>query len=293
MTRAQIHPMAIVEPGAKIGKNVTIEPFAVVKENVTLEENVIVKSHAYIDGFTTIGSGTVIWPFAAVGTMTQDLKYKGEKTYVEIGKNCNIREYCTIRSSTQEGSVVSVGDNSLLMAYCHVAHNCTVGNNVILSCNSLLAGHVTIEDFAIIGGMTPIHQFVRIGCHAMVGGMSRIIKDVPPFTIGCGIPYLLAGINRIGLKRRAFSFETRRALSTAFRLLYRSNLHVEQALKKIETTIEQLPEIVHLVEFCRGSQRGLIGQEGTRLSVKSREVEKEAPVSKEGAAELALDLIRR
>ena len=218
MAQSFIHPMAIVEPGATIGENVTIEAFAVVKKNVFLADNVVVKSHAYIDGHTTIGDGTIIWPGASIGTKTQDLKYRGEKTYVVIGKNCEIREYITINSSTSEGSTVSVGDHCLIMAYCHIAHNCTVGNNVIMSNNALLAGHVIVEDFAIIGGMTPVHQFSRIGCHAMVGGMSRVTQDVPPYTVGGGIPYQFGGINRIGLKRRKFPFETRQALARAFRI---------------------------------------------------------------------------
>lgn len=259
MGQSNIHPLAIIEPGAVLGSNVTVEPFAVVKQNVTLADNVVIKSHAYIDGHTTIGEGTVIWPGASIGTKTQDLKFRGEKTFVIIGKNCEIREYVTINSSTFEGSTVQVGDNCLIMAYCHIAHNCTVGNNVIMSNNALLAGHVIVGDYAIIGGMTPVHQFSRIGCHAMVGGMSRVTNDVPPYTIGGGIPYEFGGINRIGLKRRQFPFETRQALAKAFRLLYRSGLRLEDALQKIEEEIEQIPEICHFLDFCRSSKRGLLG----------------------------------
>lgn len=264
MAKANIHPMAIVEPGAQVGDNVTIEAFAIVKSNVVLEDNVTIKSHAYIDGNTNIGSGTTIWPSASIGTKTQDLKFRGEKTYVIIGKNCEIREFATINSSTFEGSTVSVGDHSLIMAYCHIAHNCTVGKHVIMSNNSLLAGHVIVEDYAIIGGMTPVHQFCHIGCHAMVGGFSRVTHDVPPFTVGGGVPYTLGGINRIGLKRRKFPFQTRMALAKAYRLLYRSKLRFEDALETIENEIEPLPEVLHLIKFCRDSKRGLIGMQGVR-----------------------------
>jgi UDP-N-acetylglucosamine acyltransferase len=255
-----IHPQAIVEKGAKIGKNVVIEPFAVVKANVTLEDNVVIKSHAYIDGFTTIGEGSVIWPGASIGTKTQDLKFRGEKTFVVIGKRCEIREFATINSSCQENSVVKIGDQCLIMAYCHIAHNCSLGNRVIMANSAMLAGHVTIEDCAIIGGMTPIHQFSRIGCYAMVGGFSRVSRDVPPYTIGGGCaPYRIGGLNIVGLKRNKFSFETRKKLSKAFKITYRSGLKLEEALKTVEKEVEPIPEVQHWLEFCRASKRGLIG----------------------------------
>lgn len=268
-----IHPLAIVEPGAKIGNNVTVEPFAVVKSTVTLEDNVIVKSHAYIDGYTTIGEGTVIWPGASIGTKPQDLKYRGEKTFVTIGKRCEIREYVTINSSCQENSVVKVGDDCLIMAYCHVAHNCEIGNRVIMSNSAMLAGHVIVEDFAIIGGMTPVHQFSRIGKHAMVGGFSRVPSDIPPYTIGGGFPYKFGGINLIGLKRHQFPLDVRLALTKAFKITYRSNLRLEEALAQIEKEIQPFAEVIHWMDFCRNSKRGLVGLGG--IVQKSEEDEEE------------------
>jgi UDP-N-acetylglucosamine acyltransferase len=256
------YPNAHIESGAKIGKNVTIEPFAVIKKNVTLDDNVIVKSHAYIDGYTTIGENTTIWPGASIGTKTQDKKFRGEKTYVIIGKNCEIREYATINSSCQENSVVRVGDNCLIMAYSHIAHNCRLGDSVIMANNSMLAGHVVVEDHAIIGGMTPVHQFSRIGCFAMVGGFSRISNDVPPFTLGGGFPYKFGGINLVGLKRHKFPLSIRRELSKAFRITYRMKLHLDVALSKIEKEVKQIPEVRHWVEFCKSSKRGIIGLQG-------------------------------
>lgn len=263
---SNIHPTAMIEPGAKIGKNVTIEPYAILKRNVTIGDHVTIKSHAYIDGFTTIGDGTVIYPSASIGTKSQDLKFQGEKTYVNIGKNCEIREFVTINSSCGEGTNVSVGDHCLIMAYCHIAHNCTIGNHVIMSNGAMLAGHVTIEDFAIIGGMTPIHQFVRVGSYAMVGGLSRITNDIPPYTLGSGIPYRLGGLNLVGLKRHQFKYELRKDLSKAFRLTYRSGYHLNEALEKIKKNIDTSPPIEHWLTFCRTSKRGLIGLQGITCS---------------------------
>jgi UDP-N-acetylglucosamine acyltransferase len=262
MSDSNIHPLAIIEPGAKIGKNVTVEPFAIIKKNVTLEDNVIIKSHAYIDGHTTIGDGTIIWPSASIGTKTQDLKYKGETTFVKIGKNCEIREFVTINSSCQENSSVTVGDNCLIMAYCHIAHNCVVGNGVIMSNNSMLAGHVIVEDYAVIGGLVPVHQFSRIGCYAMVGGFSRITHDIPPYTLGAGAPYKLGGLNLVGLKRHQFPYNVRRDLTRVFKLTYRSGLHLEDALDRIDKEIPKSTHIAHWLEFCRSSKRGLIGLQG-------------------------------
>lgn len=270
--KSDIHPLAFVEPGAKLGKNITIEPFAVVKKNVTLGDYVTIKSHAYIDGHTTIGEGTTVWPGASIGTKTQDLKFRGEETFVVIGKRCEIREFVTINSSCQENSTVRIGDDCLLMAYCHVAHNCEIGNRVIMANSAMLAGHVIVEDFAIIGGMTPVHQFSRIGCYAMVGGFSRVPKDIPPYTIGGGFPYKFGGVNIIGLKRHKFPIEVRAALSKAFKITYRSGLYLEQAMAQIEQELEPLHEIKHWVQFCKNSKRGLIGLEGvTKAGVEEGE----------------------
>ena len=157
---------------------------------------------------------------------------------------------------------MSVGDNCLIMAYCHIAHNCVLGNRVIMSNNATLAGHVTIDDYAIIGGLTPLHQFTRVGKYAMVGGMSRIPYDIPPFTIGGGIPFKFGGLNIVGLKRHGFALETRQELSKAFRLLYRSGLHFEEGLDRIVQEVRMTPEVQYLVDFCRNTKRGLMGFQG-------------------------------
>lgn len=255
-----IHSTAIIEPGAVIGDNVTIEAYVIIKANVTLEDHVVIKSHAYIDGYTTIGHGTIIWPFASIGTKTQDKKFIGEKTFVRIGSNCEIREFVTINSSCGENSSVSIGNNCLIMAYCHVAHNCTIDSNVIMANSVMLAGHVHIEDHAVIGGMTPIHQFVRIGKYAMVGGFSRVTHDILPYTIGAGFDYEIRGLNIIGLKRHGICLDTRKKLNRALSLIYASDLTLDKSLQIIEETIEMEPHLAHFIDFCRNSTRGLSGR---------------------------------
>jgi UDP-N-acetylglucosamine acyltransferase len=276
---SNIDARAVIEPGAKIGKNVTIEPYAVIKGNVSIEDDCIIKSHVYLDGYTTIGQGTVIWPGASIGTKTQDLKFKGEITYVVIGKYCEIREYVTINSSCKEGSIVRIGDHCLIMAYCHVAHNCEVGNHVIMSNNSMLAGHVVVEDYVVIGGMTPIHQFVRVGCYAMVGGFSRVTHDIPPYTIGAGYPYKLGGLNLIGLKRHGFSMELRKQLTHAFKLTFRSGLHYLEALEILEREQSiSSPVLQHWISFCRQTKRGFPNTQALAESEENAQEEAQEPL---------------
>ena len=255
----EIHQTAVVDPHAKIGKNVKIGPYSIVGPNVVLEEDVELKPHVIIDGNTTIGARTVIYPGAVIGTKTQDKKFQGETTYVLIGPDCEIRECATINSSCGEGTFVKVCAGCLIMAYCHIAHNCELGERVIMVNNATLGGHVTVGKCAIVGGLAAAHQFVRIGEYAIIGGMSRITHDVPPFTLGAGSPYRFGGLNLVGLKRHGFTLETRTALSRAFKLVYRSGLTIQEALERIEQEIEPLPEIATWVEFCKSSKRGLLG----------------------------------
>ena len=267
---SQIHPTAVIEPGAKIGKHTVIEPYVIIKANVTLGDHCTIKSHVYIDGYTTIGDHVTVWPFASIGTKSQDLKYKGEKTFVTIGKYTEIRECVTINSSCGEGQVVKVGDNCLIMACCHIAHNCVVGNHVIMSNGVLLAGHIEIGDFAIIGGMTPLHQFVRVGSYAMVGGMSRVTHDVPPFTIGGDIPFRLAGLNMVGLKRHNFDLSLRQELTKVFKLTYRSGYTLREAITHIEKKLNNTECVKHWIDFCKNTKRGLIDfQSSTRRKTPS------------------------
>lgn len=256
-----IDPRAVIEEGAILGNNITVEPYAIIKKHVVIGDDCIIKSHAYIDGHTTIGQGTVIWPGASIGTKAQDLKFKGETTYVTIGKYCEIREFVTINSSCGEETYVKVGDHCLIMAYCHVAHNCEVGNHVIMSNNSMLAGHVILEDHVIIGGMTPVHQFVRVGKYAMVGGFSRVTHDVPPYTIGAGYPYQLGGLNLVGLKRHGFGMELRKELSKAFKLTFRSGMSYHKAVELLEQEENKSPELIHWIDFCKNTKRGFVTQQ--------------------------------
>lgn len=273
MNQTTIHPTAVIESGAQIGNNVTIEAYAIINKNVILHDNVVIKSHVYIDGHTTIGEGTTIYPFVSIGTKPQNKKYRGEVTYVMIGKHCEIREFVTINTSSVAESVVKVGDHCFIMAYCHIAHDCEVGNHVIMSNGATLAGHVLVEDHVNIGGMTGIHQHVRIGTYAMVGGMSGIPCDVPPYTLGSGRPFEVAGLNMIGLKRNGFNLETRRELTKAFRLVYRSNIRLKEALERVESEIQMLPEVKHWLNFCQNSKRGLVALQNEALTPEGSETE--------------------
>lgn len=268
----KIHPTAVIEPGAELDEEVEVEAYAVIKSGVRLQRGVVVKSHAYLAGNTTIGERTVVFPGARVGTKCQHQRFDGDKTFLEIGKECEIREFVTINSSSEEGSRTTIGDNCLIMAYAHVAHNCQLGKGVILSNCATLAGHVMVEDHAIVGGMTPVHQYVQIGSFAFVGGLSRISHDVPPYTLVGGNPCKVGGLNLVGLKRHGFAFDVRCELTKAFRLVYRSGLHLEEALDKIADELVQSDEVRHWLEFCRRSRRGLIGLRGiTRLAADESE----------------------
>lgn len=255
---AKIHPTAIVHPKVQIGQDVEIGPYVVINSpHVILGDGVVLKSHVYLDGHVTIGKGTVIWPFASIGSQTQDLKYKGEVTYVEIGENCQIREYVTINSSCGEGTKVVIGNQCLIMAYCHVAHNCFVGNGVIMSNGATLAGHVTVGNHAILGGVCAVHQYTRIGDYAMVGGGSMVGQDLPPFCIGTGFPLRVVGLNVVGLKRHKFSFELRKQLIRAYRLTYQSNLPWDQAREQIVEELGLNESLNIWIHFCDQTVRGL------------------------------------
>lgn len=253
-----IHPTAVVSPSARIGEGVEIGPYCVIGPDVTLLDGVKVHNHASINGMTLIGPGTEVWPFAAVGGKTQDLKYRGGKPGLRVGANTVIREFATLSCATADGDWTEVGDGCLLMAYTHVAHDCKIGNRVIMSNCGTLAGHVIVEDDAIVGGMSGAHQFCRIGRMAMVGGLTKVAKDIPPYMIVEGTPAKVYGPNRVGLERHGLSQEARDALRKAYKFVYRTDDTLAKALEKIEAELPQLPEIVHFVEFIRASQRGIV-----------------------------------
>jgi len=253
-----IHATAIVHQSARIGENVSIGPYTIVGEHVTIGDGCRIESCARIEGETTLGRDGRVFHGAALGSVCQDLKYRGERTMVHIGDGATIREYVTINSATGEGESTVVGNNVLLMAYVHIAHNCVIGNNVILANAVNLAGHVRIHDFASVGGITPVHQFVEIGQYAFVGGGSRIPQDVPPFVKVAGNPARVSGLNAVGLTRRGFTVEQRMLIKKAYLILYRSELNVSQALARIAAELPQTSEIALFVDFIRNSRRGII-----------------------------------
>ena len=253
-----IHPTAIVARGAELGAGVVVGPYAYIGPRVRVGEGTQIGLHAIIEGRTTIGPHCQIHHGAAIGNIPQDLKYRGAPTEVSIGHDTVVREYATIHAATDEGESTIVGDHALLMAYTHVAHNCRIGSRVILANAVNLAGHVRVDDDAILGGMTPVHQFVAIGCHAFVGGGSRVPQDVPPFVKAAGNPLRACGLNSIGMDRRGIPAEVRLELKRAYRILYRSQLNVTQALSKISRELRPYPEVHEFVEFVRSSERGIV-----------------------------------
>jgi len=253
----RIHPTAIVNPKAELGENLEIGPYAVVGEDVSIGDNSVIHPHAVIDGFTAIGEGCEIFPGAAVGLRCQDLKYGGEKTYVRIGARTVIRECVTVNSSTGQGSVTIVGDDCYLMAYSHVGHNCRLGNGVVMANLASLAGHILIEDEAVLGGLVGVHQFVHVGTLSMIGGLSKVNQDVPPYALSDGVPCSVVDSNAVGLRRHGFPPETRRIIRRAFKILFKSGLATSHAVEIVKSDLPQIPEIVHLLEFIAKSERGI------------------------------------
>ena len=251
-----IHSSAVIHPKAQIGNDCEIGPYCVIGENVTLGDKCKLHSHVVIDGHTKLGKENEIFPFASIGLKTQDLKWKGGITRTEIGDKNTFREYVTIHSATSDGEVTHVGSENAILAYCHIAHNCKLGNKIIMSNVATLAGHVTVEDYAVIGGLAAVHQFCRIGKLAMIGGCSKVVQDVPPFMIADGNPAETRTVNKIGMERNSVSEEAQNALKLAYKILFREGLSISNALVKIED-LPSLAEVRHLIQFVRTSERGI------------------------------------
>ena len=247
----------MLHAGAQVGAGCEIGPFCVVGPHVILGPGCKLHSHVVIDGHTTLGSENEIFPFASIGLKTQDLKWKGGLTRTQIGDRNTFRECVTINSATGDGEVTTVGSNNHILAYCHLAHNVTIGNHVIMSNVGTLAGHVSVDDHAVIGGLVAIHQFCRVGRLAMIGGCSKVVQDVPPFMLADGNPAQTRTVNKVGLERRGVSELAQTVLKQAYKILFREGLTISNALTRIEQDLPKLPEIVHLIEFARTSQRGL------------------------------------
>jgi UDP-N-acetylglucosamine acyltransferase len=257
----QVDPRAVVSPKAVLGNNVVIGPFTIVEDGAVIGDGTTVAGNALIATGARIGKDCKIHHGAVIGHSPQDLKYADEPTTCEVGDRTVIREYATLHRGTGESGRTTVGSDCFLMGYVHIAHDCEVGSHVIMSNAAMMAGHATVEDWVIIGGITPIHQFTRIGCHAMIGGGVRVPKDIPPYCMASNHPLVFEGLNSIGLRRRGFSREAIDALDRAYQLIYRAGKNVSQALEAIsaDAGLMGFPEVAHVVEFIRGSKRGIIG----------------------------------
>jgi UDP-N-acetylglucosamine acyltransferase len=258
MSDLQIHPTAIVDAKAEIGPGTIIGPYCIVGGGVALGADCSLQHHVSLSGPMTAGARNKFYAFCSVGQQTQDLKYQGEPTYLEIGQENTFREFVTVNRSTTAAGKTRIGDRGNYLAYSHIGHDCTVGDAVIFSNNGTLAGHVQVGDHAIMGGLTAVHQFCRLGRYAITGGCSKIVQDVPPFMIADGNPAKVRGINVVGLERSGFPAETIKAIKEAFRLIYRSKYNTGQAIEAIQQELAASDEINQIVEFIRTSQRGII-----------------------------------
>ncbi|MBI4421453.1 MAG: acyl-ACP--UDP-N-acetylglucosamine O-acyltransferase [Gemmatimonadetes bacterium] len=255
---ARIHPTAVVDPGAELGPGVEIGPYCVLGKGIRIGAGTSLGPHVVIQRDTQLGNGCVVGPGAVLGADPQDLKYHGEPTCLEIGDGTRIREYATLHRGTAASGRTVVGKRCYLMAYVHVAHDCVIEDDVVIANAVQLAGHVHVEANATIGGLTPIHQFVRIGRFALVGGGSRVPQDVPPFTRAAGNPMKLYGINSLALVRAGFPREVRAALKHAYRLLFNSTLGLSEAVERLRLENPDIPEVMRLVDFVVSSQRGVL-----------------------------------
>lgn len=253
-----IHSTAIIEPSAKIGENVEIGPYCYVGENVEIGDDCVLNSHVVVKGPTVIGKGNHFFQFGSIGEDCQDKKYAGEPTKLTVGDNNVFRESVTVhRGTIQDEGITSIGSDNLFMAYAHVAHDCRVGSHCIFANSCTMAGHIHVDDFAILGGMSAIHQFCHIGAHAFVGGGAIILRDLPPYVMlgNDGKPH---GINSEGLKRRGFSPEARRAIKNAYRVIYRKGHTAAEAVSLLKEASEEFPEVAAMTDFVANSSRGII-----------------------------------
>src|SRR5436190_22422900 len=251
-----IHPSAIIHPSAHVGADCEIGPYCVVGGHVELGGRCRLHSHVVVDGHTRLGHENEIFPFASIGLKTQDLKWKGGLTRTEIGDRNTFREYATVNSATGDGEATVIGSDNHILAYSHIAHNVTLGNHIIMS-SAALAGHVVVEDYAVIGGLAAVHQFCRIGKMAIIGGCSKVVQDVPPFMLADGNPAETRTINKVGLDRNEVPEEVQGVLKQAYKILFREGLTISNALAKIEAELPPSPELQHLVQFVRQSERGI------------------------------------
>ena len=253
-----IHPTAIVDPKAEIDANAAIGPYSIIGANVSIGTGAIIGPHVVIDPYVSIGPDCKIFQYASIGTQPQAVKFKGEKTYVKIGRGTVVREFATINRGTAFGTgITEIGEENFLMAYCHVAHDCMTGRQVILANNATLAGHIVIGNYVTVGGFVGIHQFVRIGEYAYVGGKSGVFKDIPPYVVASGDRAKLYGLNRIGLKRHGFPTATVTELKKVYRIFFRIGITLNEAIERVQAEVDHLPEVINFINFIKSSQRGI------------------------------------
>jgi UDP-N-acetylglucosamine acyltransferase len=258
MSEVTVHPTAIVDPAALLGSGTVVGPYCIVAAGVSLGENCWLQHHVSLSGPLSAGQGNKFYAFCSIGQQTQDLKYQGEPTYLEIGDDNCFREFVTINRSTSATGKTRVGSRGNFLAYSHIGHDCTIGDAVIFSNNGTLAGHVQVGDHAVIGGLTAVHQFCRIGRFAITGGCSKIVQDVPPFMIADGNPAEVRGINQVGLERQGYSPEKIKPIKEAFRLIYRGKMNTGQALTAVREQLGSNEEVQTILQFIAESERGII-----------------------------------
>ncbi len=258
MTDVQIHPTAIIDPAAELGGGTIVGPYCVIGANILLGADCWLQNHVTLAGPMRAGNGNKFYAHCSIGQQTQDLKYKGEPTYLEIGDQNTFREFVTVNRSTTSEGKTRVGSRGNFLAYSHIGHDCSVGDEVVFSNNGTLAGHVQVGDNAVMGGLTAVHQFCRIGRFAITGGCSKIVQDVPPFMIADGNPAEIRGVNVIGLERKNFPPESVKVIKEAFRLLYRAKLNTAQAIEAMRQELPAQKEIADIIEFIETSERGII-----------------------------------
>ena len=258
MSEVTIHPTAIVDRGAVLGAGTVVGPYCIVEAGVSLGEGCWLQHHVTLCGPLTAGSGNKFHAYCSIGQQTQDLKYRGEPTWLEIGSDNCFREFVTVNRSTSANGKTRVGSGGNFLAYTHIGHDCTVGDAVVFSNNGTLAGHVEVGDHAVIGGLTAVHQFCRIGRFAITGGCSKIVQDVPPFMIADGNPAKIRGINQVGLERHGYAPERIKPIKEAFRIIYRSKLNTGQAIEAVRQQLPATEDIELIIKFIEESERGII-----------------------------------
>ena len=253
----QIDPKAMVSPKAQLGKGVKIGPYAIIGDDVKIGSGCVIDSFAQVLGCTELGQGCHIFPYAVVGNIPQDLKYKGDKSFLIVGDNNRIREFVTINPGTDEGAKTVIGNDNLIMAYSHIAHDCRIGDGNVFANSATLAGYVTVGNRVVIGGLVAIHQFCRLGDFSIIGGCSKVVQDIPPYSMCDGHPATICGLNLVGLKRAKFSSSTIRTLKKAFKIIFFDNHLIAQSKELVQRDLLPLKELEHLFEFISSSKRGI------------------------------------